>query len=955
LIPETRTIVAVVLMAAVGVFIALCFWPGRMNADTLIEIDQVRRGRYTDQHAPILQALWHLVYGAGVGPAYVLLGQILVFMAGTALILRAVFSRIGAAVATCLVSLFPPVMGTLGLVGRDTWFTSFFVLSLGAVAVAGGRDGGRRTAWLVLAVAASWLALAARQNAAAAVVVGLTLVVGLVLASRAGSAEPPRGLRFAVKTAAGALVLTLLLMGTQFGVVRVLDVDHAYPTGPLQVYDLAALSRQDHRNLFPTSVVKQRSIGEIERLSSIDTIIPVLVPGGLVRYPIVESDSKALSKAWKDSIADDPLGYLVERTQLFVKELALSGPSLVSYHTVIDNNPFGYKTTFPGINDAANDYLGAFADDRNNNGGALYAVWLYLIAAIAIAVVFLRRWTWPALTVAATAIAALTYQVGIFFGIMGTIFRFEFPAVTFVAIGLAATAGVLWQRRRALVGGARTLASAPFAAAAVPFGTADRSTPLASDAPAAPRAGVVDRRLLAYPPLVLGGLLAGLAFWPGIVGADQNQTILQAQEGLYLDWWTAWGAIGLHWWQKLGLGLDLTYAALIAFVVAGSYLALRARLRRLWAALVTVVVLGLPPLHAQLSLLSRDGFFLGLSLLSVGLVGAQSRLDSRGARWAMAGALLAAIGATLCRQNAIVLVVALGVYLALRGRRLTLRSAGAAALAGVVASVAVFALVGVGNPAAGVRAVHPERAQYIYDLSAIATLADKQTFPVELVAGRRTGYLTKDVDLPRLQRDFQWPNVISVLGCGEVACPTDFASAEIARDEVELLKPAWFNAVIEHPFDYLWARVRLTGSQLGIVHRPLDAGPATQADPTNLGRPLEFAHGYDTSREVEKVFVGSGSTIPLDMPWLWQALVLILAAAILRRERTLRTAAGATALLLALASLLNLFGVGLTAPASAFRYLLLNLPSAVILLAIWAADAKLRRPRRAPAAATTEA
>src|SRR4051794_33730396 len=66
------------------VLVSLSFWPGHMNADTLTQIDQVRNGQYTNQHASLLLRLWAPFWDLGVGPGMVLTGQVIVFVAGLA-------------------------------------------------------------------------------------------------------------------------------------------------------------------------------------------------------------------------------------------------------------------------------------------------------------------------------------------------------------------------------------------------------------------------------------------------------------------------------------------------------------------------------------------------------------------------------------------------------------------------------------------------------------------------------------------------------------------------------------------------------------------------------------------------------------------------------------------------------------------------------------------------------
>jgi hypothetical protein len=448
---RTRVAIAWLLLLIPLVAVALSFWPGRMNADTLVEIYQVRFGGYTDQHAPVLQSLWHVVYDSGVGPGYILIGQVFCFIVGAYLVLRLVFRPIGAAVATVLIALSPPVFGMLGLVGRDMWFVAGLVLMLGAVASIVRFTGRRRLVALVVALLAGWVALAARQNAAAGVVVAAVLLVGAwrTCGVATSGRAPRRDRRFVLGSIALGVLLTLGLMATQIAYkASLLDVAEAYPSAQLYMYDLGAMSRDDNANYFPKSITKDRSEGFAKTYTNDDSMVPLLAgENHPITYPVTKADAAALGKAWRDRITGDPLAYVSERLRLFFRQIALTRPALQTYHPWIDQNPFGYSTRWTGINGTASDYLDAFADD-GYNGGIVYRVWLYLLVCIAGAVVFLRRWTWGAVILGGVGVAALTYQVGIFFGPMGTNYRFEFPTVVLGELMLAALIGLALTLRR---------------------------------------------------------------------------------------------------------------------------------------------------------------------------------------------------------------------------------------------------------------------------------------------------------------------------------------------------------------------------------------------------------------------------------------------------------------------------------------------------------------------------
>ncbi len=205
----------------------------------------------------------------------------------------------------------------------------------------------------------------------------------------------------------------------------------------------------------------------------------------------------------------------------------------------------------------------------------------------------------------------------------------------------------------------------------------------------------------------LACLAAWIAWWPGLIHPDANQTIIQADLKLWIDWWTPVGAMVLHRLNEMEIGFGPIYAVAVASVVAGIYLCLRAVFVRGTAGLMTLAICAFPPMYAQFSTLSRDTFWLGLSLLSFGLLGRALRPGERGrsAGLFVALSLLCAIAAFLCRQNGLVVVFAVVFVLALHalrgaagrdaGRRLAraIRGSVPRALVAAVAAAAATILV----------------------------------------------------------------------------------------------------------------------------------------------------------------------------------------------------------------------------------------------------------------------
>lgn len=444
-----RVLAALILLGAAAL-VGLAFWPGRMSGDTLDEIAQAMAGTYTDQHAPILEALWHPFIGHGIGPGWVLAGQLLVFAGGCYLILRHFLGRVVAALAAAAIMLTPPCFGMLGWVGRDVWFIALLLASFGCVARVLVSSGRVRIAWLCGVVIFGWLTMATHQDAALAVFVPVSFACGLWLV-RSRPSWALRRRRLVGGALASGVAITLLMLGSQALVNGALNVRNTHELGTIFAYDLAALSRQDHRNLFPASVLPDRSMRLILADTTTDSIDALLFgPQAPIPYaPLAPKTAAALQHAWAHQVRSDPLGYLRERFKLFLNEVSITQGSLMVYDPAIDPNTLGYHTTFSWANNVANDYMQAFTGPADD-GGIVFSVWLYLLICAVGAGVFLRLRSTRRLLIGALCASVITYQLGLLFGVIDVGYRFELPVVVAGEITILFAIRLLWEtwRRR---------------------------------------------------------------------------------------------------------------------------------------------------------------------------------------------------------------------------------------------------------------------------------------------------------------------------------------------------------------------------------------------------------------------------------------------------------------------------------------------------------------------------
>jgi hypothetical protein len=484
--------------------------------------------------------------------------------------------------------------------------------------------------------------------------------------------------------------------------------------------------------------------------------------------------------------------------------------------------------------------------------------------------------------------------------------------------------------------------------------------------------GRLDGRVPGHALLLVVVLAVVGPFVPGVISYDANAMLYEGlPHATVRDWYSPAGAGLLQLTHHLGLGLDVLFIAQSALAVAGVYLCLRVLLKRVPAALFTGAVCVFPPMYDQVGELSRDTFYLGLTLLALGLLSRAQELGAGGARRAVAGlALLAAILSFLARQNGIATLVLIALALAwlvlrdplwrpsrMAGARWTERPVLAGGGALVLAAVLCLVVVGasrVAYSAGNVLSTHPERALQVYDLASMSTKTGTDLFPphTKRLVPMRLGVTPPDIRLSALEANFHVNDVLSVYA-PDGDWTRGLNDPNVIEPEAKALRTAWLKAIEHHPGDYATTRLALLASQLGVGHEP-DPVSVGLAEPTNFGHTIAFQSGFNAADDYIGFFVGSDSTIALD--WIWTyLLVLTLAAWFLRRR--LRAAA-LPLTLLARTMWLTILVFAFTAPASSLRYVILAVPGALILgvLAIvvacagqpWARALLLARPAPQP-------
>ncbi len=406
-------------LALVAMLISLVYWPGLLDSDTVGEMQEAATGKFSDWHTPVLEALWRIPILLGLrGTGPILLVGVFTLLLGFYLVLRVRFSRLVSTVIAVLCCMWPPVL-TWGVhVGDDAWFAAAILASFGFTARMARTEGRARTVSLVSAVWFAFIASAARHNAIPAVLVLFFVMAGLT--------TPSHVRRRRIVVGATAVLATASLLLVQYGLQTAIGTVSRHPLQSTYEYDLAQLSKQEHRVLFPRAVDPGQSLSAIEKNTTVYNIdFLTYTSRAVIHFPVEGSRFAALQKAWEHAAENDPTGYLQERGRLGLWMLSIGHPSYWLY----DPHSAQYPPKFVALNNVGYSYLKAMTHGPYHEFGDFpYDGWIYALIVVAGAVVFCRRARLER-PVAGLCIGILFYTVVLEFSGPGEEYRYIYPMV----------------------------------------------------------------------------------------------------------------------------------------------------------------------------------------------------------------------------------------------------------------------------------------------------------------------------------------------------------------------------------------------------------------------------------------------------------------------------------------------------------------------------------------------
>lgn len=308
LIQVAPAAIVTIIMMFFTIFI---FYPGVINADAAYQLKQARLFEFSDWHPPVMSLLWFLLNYIHDGVGIMLIFHNVIFWSALFLLsfwlvpkntlLRIIF--------LLAFGFFPPVIGMLGMVFKDTGMAVSLFMASVLLLYAGRMLGRNRLIILLIATVFLFYGFAVRLNAAPAVIV-LCVWWGTIFCGK----RLMRGMGL------GVFLFILLGITNYLVTYKFLHATKTYPWQQVQLHDLAAIAIASKQPVFPEYILtgphfswdklqeKYTPMNVGELLFEKNELLPLTVNGKKLNE---------LNVAWWHGVSKYPREYLHHRLKVF--------------------------------------------------------------------------------------------------------------------------------------------------------------------------------------------------------------------------------------------------------------------------------------------------------------------------------------------------------------------------------------------------------------------------------------------------------------------------------------------------------------------------------------------------------------------------------------------------------------------------------------------------------------
>lgn len=300
-----------------ALLIAFAYWPGLTTWDSARQFGEAVSGAIDDWHPPVMQMLWRSLLWIQVGPAPMLVVQLVLYWGGLALLAREMRRRGQGAIGRVLLAcgFLPLALALMGAILKDSLMAASLMVTTGLLAVHLRRGG-----WVprLIAIALLFFAAALRFNAFCAC---LPLLIAFL---------PPSWWRTWPRLLLASAIGALLLLAAMPVANQLIGAKRSGVELSLVIFDLGGITERSGVNVFPAELdvadpvrVNHRCYRPDKWDSYSDWVNPECPLGYTAWNDDVAPDGVKPYPVWLHAIAAHPLAYAEHRLAHFVRSVRI--------------------------------------------------------------------------------------------------------------------------------------------------------------------------------------------------------------------------------------------------------------------------------------------------------------------------------------------------------------------------------------------------------------------------------------------------------------------------------------------------------------------------------------------------------------------------------------------------------------------------------------------------------
>ncbi len=373
---EKNNFIIVIMVAGIfAVFFSYFFTPGFMSQDSLTQYRQMTgQIAVSDAHPVIMVYLWKVLYKIFATSGIMLFFHQLLYWLSGALLAIFISQRLHVRLLILTVAgLWPPLI----IISLHVWKDAgmMVMLSLCSVSLL-AYNYQPDWKWLGVTLICLSYAIAVRVNGFIPGMIFAAYICYLILKKISGSVLKKTVLMFS---------LLMVMFFSQLVIINTINSrsEKIYTTGTLLLWDIAAISVYENKNLIPSwvPVLNKDKILLTELARYYTPLVNVPLYGVISPYLDNNKDRNALMNYWVSMVLTYPEAYLHHRLRVFNNLLGLNKDEVYyAYNSGIKSNNLSLK--FSNLSDNSLDFVLRLFNWASST--LFYRAWIYVIISIGV-------------------------------------------------------------------------------------------------------------------------------------------------------------------------------------------------------------------------------------------------------------------------------------------------------------------------------------------------------------------------------------------------------------------------------------------------------------------------------------------------------------------------------------------------------------------------------------------